>query len=201
MKKIIVDILMFILILVEFSRLYLPPEIHEIIGIVLIALVIIHLILNRRYIKSIPKGKYNLKRSSMLIINVAFMAAFALTSILGLLSNQYTLTFMNIGNLSTVYLHKIFAYLCLIILGLHLGINLNALFNRLGEKKISYVLYAIIIICGIYSFIKVDFLNHLLGNSGFGLVTNNLVTNSLEYCSIVLMITILTNILLKKAVG
>ena len=192
---------MFNLILVEFSRLYLPPEIHEIIGIVLIALVIIHLILNRRYIKSIPNGKYNLKRSSMLIINVAFMAAFALTSILGLLSNQYTLTFMNIGNLSTVYLHKIFAYLCLIILGLHLGINLNALFNRLGEKKISYVLYAIIIICGIYSFIKVDFLNHLLGNSGFGLAINNLVTNSLEYCSIVLMITILTNILLKKAVG
>ena len=198
MKKIIVDILLFILILVEFSRLYLPPEIHEIIGIVLIVLVIIHLILNRKYIKSIPKGKYNLKRSSMLIINVAFMAAFALTSVLGLLSNQYTLTFMNIGNLSTIYLHKISAYLCLILLGLHLGINLNALFNLLGEKKISYVLYAIIIICGIYSFFKVDFLNHLLGKSGFSLATGNIVTSSLEYLSIVLMITVLANIIFKK---
>ena len=195
MKKIIVDILLFILIVVQFSRLYLPPEIHEIIGIVLIALVIIHLILK------IPRGRYNLKRSSMLIINVAFMVAFALTSVLGLLSSQYTLTFMNIGNLSTIYLHKIFAYLCLILLGLHLGINLNALFNRLGEKKISYALYVIIIICGIYSFFKVDFLNHLLGNSGFGLATGNLFTNSLEYLSIVLMITILANLILKKTVG
>ena len=201
MKKIIVDILLFILIVVQFSRLYFPPEIHEIIGIVLIALVIIHLILNRRYIKSIPKGRYNLKRSSMLIINVAFMVAFALTSVLGLLSSQYTLTFMNIGNLSTIYLHKIFAYLCLILLGLHLGINLNALFNRLREKKISYALYVIIIICGIYSSFKVDFLNHLLGNSGFGLATGNLFTNSLEYLSIVLMITILANLILKKTVG
>ena len=137
----------------------------------------------------------------MLIINVSFMIAFALTSVLGLLSSQYTLTFMNIGNLSTIYLHKIFAYLCLILLGLHLGINLNALFNRLREKKISYALYMIIIICGIYSFFKVDFLNHLLGNSGFGLATGNLFTNSLEYLSIVLMITILANLILKKTVG
>lgn len=195
------DILLFILILVEFSRIYLPPEIHEIIGIVLIALVIIHLILNRKYIKSISKGKYHLKRSAMLIINIAFMVTFALTSILGLLSSQYVLTFMNIGNLSTIYLHKIFAYLCLILLGLHLGINLNTLFNRLGEKKISYILYGIIIICGIYSFFKVDFLNHLLGNSGFGLATSNLVTNSLEYFSILLMLTILTNLILKKTIG
>lgn len=201
MKKIIVDILLFILILVEFSRLYLLPEIHEIIGILLIALIIIHLILNRKYIKSIPKGKYHLKRSLMLIINIAFLVTFALTSILGLLSSQYTLTFMNIGNLSTIYLHKIFAYICLILLGLHLGINLNALFNRLGEKKISYILYGIIIICGIYSLFNVDFLNHLFGNSGFGLATSNLVTNSLEYCSIVLMITILANLIFKKTVG
>lgn len=201
MKKIIVDILLFILILVEFSRIYLPPEIHEIIGIVLIALVIIHLILNRKYIKSISKGKYHLKRGAMLIINIAFMVTFALTFILGLLSSQYVLTFMNIGNLSTIYLHKIFAYLCLILLGLHLGINLNTLFNRLGEKKISYILYGIIIICGIYSFFKVDFLNHLLGNSGFGLATSNLVTNSLEYFSILLMLTILTNLILKKTIG
>lgn len=198
MKKIIVDILLFILIVVQFSRLYLPPEIHEIIGIVLIALVIIHLILNRRYIRSIPKGKYNLKRSLMLIINVAFMVTFALTSILGLLSSQYTLTFMNLGNMSTIYLHKIFAYLCLILLGLHLSINLNALFNKLGEKKISYALYMIIIICGIYSFFKVDFLNHLLGNSGFSLVTGNIIINFLEYLSIILMISIFANIIFKK---
>ena len=58
--------------LLEFSSIYLPPEIHEIIGILLVVLVIIHLILNRKYLKSIPKGKYNLKRMVMLVINVAY---------------------------------------------------------------------------------------------------------------------------------
>ena len=136
--------------LVEFSRIYLPPEIHEIIGILLVVLVIIHLALHRKYIKSIHKGKYSLKRKAMLIINVAFIAVFSLTCILGMLSSQYTLTFMNIGNLTTIYLHKIFAYLGVILLGLHLGINLNLMFNKLGKRKISYALYLIIIICGIY---------------------------------------------------
>ena len=154
--------------LLEFSSIYLPPEIHEIIGILLVVLVIIHLILNRKYLKSIPKGKYNLKRMVMLVINVAFMVVFILTCIFGMLSSQYTLTFMNIGNLTTIYLHKIFA------------------------------LYLIIIVCGIYSFFKVDFLNHLLGNSGFSLVTGNIIINFLEYLSIILMISIFANIIFKK---
>ena len=127
-----------------------------------------------------------------------FKVIFTLTCVLGMLSSQYTLTFMNIGNLTTIYLHKIFAYLGLILLGLHLGINLNLMFNKLGKRKISYALYLIIIICGIYSFFKVDFLNHLLGNSGFSLVTGNLIVNSLEYLSIILMISIFSNILFNK---
>lgn len=196
----IVDILLFILMLMEFSKVYLPPEVHEIIGICLIVLVIIHLILNRRYIKAIPKGKYNLKRAIMLVINVAFMVVFALTCIFGLLSGQYVLTFMNIGNLTTVYLHKILAYLSLLLLGLHLGINLNVLFERIEKSNIVYAVYLIIVAFGIYSIIQLDFLNHLLGNSGFSLVTGNFVINSIEYLSIILMVTILTNIIFKKVI-
>lgn len=196
----IVDILLFILMLMEFSKVYLPPEVHEIIGICLIVLVIIHLILNRRYIKAIPKGKYNLKRAIMLVINVAFMVVFALTCIFGLLSGQYVLTFMNIGNLTTVYLHKILAYLSLLLLGLHLGINLNVLFERIEKSNIVYAVYLIIVAFGIYSIIQLDFLNHLLGNSGFSLVTGNFVINSIEYLSIIMMVTILTNIIFKKVI-
>lgn len=186
--------------LMEFSKVYLPPEVHEIIGICLIVLVIIHLILNRRYIKAIPKGKYNLKRAIMLVINVAFMVVFALTCIFGLLSGQYVLTFMNIGNLTTVYLHKILAYLSLLLLGLHLGINLNVLFERIEKSNIVYAVYLIIVAFGIYSIIQLDFLNHLLGNSGFSLVTGNFVINSIEYLSIIMMVTILTNIIFKKVI-
>ena len=39
-KKLIVDILMFILMILEFSRMYMEPIYHEIIGVILFILVI-----------------------------------------------------------------------------------------------------------------------------------------------------------------
>lgn len=192
MKKIVVDILMFILMLMEYSRVYLPSEIHEIIGICLIILVIVHLILNRNYFKAITKGKYSFKRGFMLAVNVLFIITFSATCITGLLSNQNILTFMNIGNLTTVYLHKIFAYISIIVLGMHLGVNLTKLFNKIGNNLI----YIGIIILGVYSMIAVDFWNHLIGNYGFSMVTGNIVINTLEYLFIILMFSVITHLIL-----
>ena len=193
MKKIIVDILLFILMLLEFQRTYLPPEIHEIIGICLIILVIIHLLLNRKYIKAIPKGKYNAKISLTLIINVGFFITFTLTVMFGILSSQDILTFFNIKNMTTIYLHKIFGNLSLILLGMHLGTNL-----KLKYKKSLNVVYIPIILFGIYSIVRLDLSNHLIGNYGFSIMTANILINSIEYLSIILMITILTNCLKYK---
>lgn len=192
MKKIVVDILLFILMLVEYSRVYLPSEIHEIIGICLIILVLIHLILNINYFKAIPKGKYSFKRSFMLVVNVLFIIAFSATCITGLLSSQDILTFMNIGNLTTVYLHKIFAYASIIVLGMHLGANLTKLFNKFENNLI----YIGIIILGVYSLIAVDFWNHLTGNYGFSIVTGNIAINTLEYLFIILMFSVITHLIL-----
>lgn len=202
MKKIIVDILLLILMLIEYSKVYLSPEIHEIIGICLIILVAIHLLLNRKYIKAIPKGKYNAKRSLELIVNIGFFIAFILTCVFGILSNQKILVFMNIGSLTTVYLHKILAYLTLILLGIHLGVNLKGMFRKIelkmNNKSLIYLINTILIIIGIYSIIDVDFYNHLIGNYGFSIVTGNLLINCLEYLSIIVMITLIVNLLTKN---
>lgn len=189
MKKIAVDILLFILMLLEYSRAYLPSEIHEIIGICLIILVIMHLALNKKYFKAISKGKYSFKRSFMLAVNVLFIITFSATCITGILSSQDILTVMNIGNLTTIYLHKIFAYASVIVLGMHLGINLTKLFNKFNK-----ILYVIIIILGAYSLIAVDFWNHLIGNYGFSLVTWNIIINMLEYLLIILMFSAITHL-------
>lgn len=190
MKKIVVDILLFILMLMEYSRVYLPSEIHEIIGICLIILVLIHLILNRNYFKSIPKGKYSFKRSFMLAVNVLFIITFSATCITGILSSQNILTFMNIGNLTTIYLHNIFAYTSVIVLGMHLGVNLTKLFNKFENKLI----YAIIIILGANSIVATDFWNHLTGNYGFSLMTSNIIINTVEYLLIILMFSAITHL-------
>lgn len=186
-KKIIVDILLFILIIIEYSRLYINPTVHEIIGIGLIILIILHIYLNRNYFKSIKKGKYNFKRSFKLVINITFLIVFILTCIFGILSSQ----FLSIGSLTTIYLHKIFAYLSVLLLGLHLSFNINPLIAKIPYKK---AIFPILIIFGIYSLIQVDFWNHLTGRYGFSITTGNILINSIYYIGIVLMIIVLVNL-------
>ena len=154
-KKITIDILMFILMLLEFSRMYMEPIYHEIIGIILLILFIIHLILNMQYIKNIQKGKYNLKRTIMLIVNILFMITFSLSLLFGILSSQNLLTFMNINNMNIIKLHKMFSYISLVIMGIHLGINFNAMFGKISKiiknDIVLYIISIIIIGFGIYS--------------------------------------------------
>ena len=202
MKKIFVDIILFILMILEYSRMYMPTIIHEIIGIMLLVLVIIHLILNRAYINNIFKGKYSIKRVIMLLINGLFIISFMSSLVMGILSSQDLLVFFNIGNMNIVSLHKITAYICLICIGLHLGINFKAMFGKIStviNNKIVLYLISIIIICfGIYSWIHLDLWKHIIGTYGFSIVTGNLFMNILEYLSIVLMISIIVNYIYTK---
>lgn len=199
-KKLIVDILMLILMILEFSRGFMLPIFHEIIGIVLFVLVIIHLILNKNYIKNISKMKSDVSSIFMFIINISFFITFILSIVFGILSSQDLLKFLNVHNVEIISLHKVFSYISLIILGFHLGINFNVMFGKLLKTINNYVCYLIqfvIVIYGIYSFIKLDIGKHITGTYGFSIVSGNIFINILEYLSIILMITFIVNSLYK----
>lgn len=201
-KKLIVDILMFILMILEFSRIITGAFLHEFIGMALLILVIIHLVLNKSYILNIRKAKYNVKSIIMLITNILLIFIFLLTIVFGLLSSHETLTFLNIHNLNIIKLHKILGNVSLIIIGIHLGINFNSIFGKITKliknKIINYILGIIIIMLGIYSSIKVDFIKHVIGEYGFGIKEGNIIINILEYLSIILMVTIIINFIYKR---
>ncbi|WP_405268440.1 DUF4405 domain-containing protein [Methanobrevibacter sp.] len=117
-KKITVDILMFIAIILEF--LSLPILIHEIVGIGLLFLIILHIKFNKNYFKAIPKGKYNLKRTIDLIINIGLLISLSITIISGIFSSQKSLKSLKIGNHKISHIHKSSSIFSLIFLGLHL---------------------------------------------------------------------------------
>ena len=200
-KKLTVDILMFILMILEFSRVYTGALLHEIMGIILALLVIIHIVLNLNYIKNISQGSYNLKRIIILIINIMFIITFLLTTILGLLSSQELLPFLNIHELDINKLHKIVSYICLIIFGLHLGINFNAMFGKLSNtiksKLLKVFIFIIIFTFGIYSIIDVELISHLVGTYGFMNSDKFIIIHILEYLSIILLISLSFNFIMK----
>lgn len=107
---------MFIAIVLEF--LSLPILIHEIVGIGLLFLIILHIKFNKNYFKAIPKGKYNLKRTMDLIINIGLLISLSVTIISGILSSQKS--GLKIRNHKISHIHKSSSIFSLIFLGLHL---------------------------------------------------------------------------------
>ena len=193
-KKIIVDTLMFICMLLEFSRIYIPPIFHEIIGIVLAIFFVIHLWFNRFYIKSFFKGKYNLSRAIMAVINVWFFISFICCIIFWILSSQDLLTGLNIHNMTIVKLHKMFGYIWLIFMWLHLWINIWWLVRKIN-KAVFYIVWALIFAYWIYAWIKLDIRKHIIWEYWFSFVDWNIALYLINHLSVVLMITFVTNIL------
>lgn len=75
MKKfrIIIDVLMYIIFIVLMGHHITENKIHEILGIVMFILFIIHNLLNLKFYKTIFKGKYNLKRLFLTTIDVLLL--------------------------------------------------------------------------------------------------------------------------------
>ena len=129
-KKITVDVLMVIAIILEF--LSLPILIHEIIGIGLIFLIALHLKFNKRYFKAITKGKYNLKRTIELIVNIGLMILL-ITIISGIFSSINSLKDLRIGKHKVSHLHKQSSIFSLIFLVLHLIVTRKKLARELKK--------------------------------------------------------------------
>ncbi len=82
--KMVVDILMLILMLLEYSKIYTGQLLHEIFGIALLVLFIIHNVLNINFYKALFKGKYNIQRTITTITDLAFLLCMFFTIILGI---------------------------------------------------------------------------------------------------------------------
>ena len=70
--KIVIDSLMLVLMLLEYMKIYTGQLVHEITGIVLFMLFLIHNLLNINFYKNILKGKYNLTRITTTIVDMGF---------------------------------------------------------------------------------------------------------------------------------
>jgi hypothetical protein len=87
------------------------------------------------------------------------------------------------------------AYTALIWISVHLGLNMKRIIckyeDKIRNRRLFYILTAAIILLGAYSFIVLDYMNHLTGNVGFSANDTNLLINALEYLMIVLAIALI----------
>lgn len=208
--KMIVDILMLVLMILEYSKIYTGQLLHEIFGIALLGLFIIHNVLNINFYKTLFKGKYNAQRLITTFIDLSFLLCMLFTIFLGIPISEKIFNFLNLnGNMTIRKLHTIFGYWGLIILAIHLGLHFKMIFaklkSRIKEKKkmkiIIFIIQIIIIIYGIKVMIDTNLGLYLIGKSSFAIPTS-IVLSLINNLSIVLTISIivynLEKLLLKK---
>lgn len=167
--KITIDILMYILFISLMGHHITENLIHEVLGITLFILFLIHHILNIKYYKTLFKGKYTYKRSLILIIDLLLLISMIGMIISAINISSEVLSFLNIP--SKIWgrkLHMLSTSWGFVFMNIHAGLHLNVLINKMNQKMkgntFEYVYYLIkttLVFYGIYSYIKLNLISDM----------------------------------------
>ena len=149
--KIIIDVLLLIDTFVLVNMDITGHLIHEILGITIAILLLIHIVTNWNWIKSVTKNfkKVNKKTKVMYVVNLLTMIAYFGSILFGIIISHELFKFETSSNYKFVITHIIFGRLAIVVMLLHVGMHLDRMFKKVKNKKIKAILYIIYIILAI----------------------------------------------------
>ena len=167
--RIIIDVVMYIIFIVLMGHHITENQMHEILGITVFVLFAIHNILNIKFYKAVFKGKYNSKRLFLTIIDILFLISMIAMIVSSVNISNNVFGTLNIKTKSWgLKLHMLSTSWGFVIMSIHLGLHLNSLLNKINAKMknstfeyIYYLIFAVLIIFGIYSFIKQNYISDM----------------------------------------
>ena len=171
MKKIriIIDVVMYLLFIILMGHHITGNHIHEILGTGTIVLFIIHNIINIKFYKIIFKGKYNLKRVFLTLIDILLLFCMIGIIVSSIIISNDVFAFLKIQTtILGLKLHMLSTSWGFVIMSIHLGLHLNVLISKINKKMknstfeyIYYLVFVLILVYGIYSFIKMNFVSDM----------------------------------------
>lgn len=126
--------------------------VHEILGVILFVLWVVHLVLNRAWIKGLLKGKYNALRIVRTIINGCVILCVLFLMVSGIILSNHLFAWLEIesGASFARTAHMLASHWYLIFVSLHIGLHLS-LFVR---GKVAMGVVSALGVYGIYAFIE-----------------------------------------------
>ena len=128
--RLIVDIGMVVLLPLLMAYSLIGEQFHEIIGTVMAVLFVIHLILHRKRIAAIPKGRYNARRTFQTVLDLLLPVFMVLQPVSGILMSKHLYTFIRIPGVSSLMrqIHMALAYWEFVLMSIHAGTHLLPLY-------------------------------------------------------------------------
>lgn len=130
----LLDVLLVMMLIFEMTFFYLPPVLHEVMGMAFLLPVCWHFALNRRYVASLGRGRWNGPRLVRLLLNILLVVSCLVTIVSGCLTSSVlfadVVSFSLRSNPSLYQLHSTAARCFLVLAGLHLGWHLPTWWQR-----------------------------------------------------------------------
>lgn len=152
--KRVIDILLCIGFLCMMGYHMFSKQLHEYLGIILLISVSIHLYMNRRWYRSLGKGKYSFTRIALTIINITLSMIGVLCMFSGIMMNHYLPFTQHLFSISTMrMIHMVSSVWFFLLMGLHIGWHLFKVIKNIKKHlpffniiSIVVVMYACVVI-------------------------------------------------------
>ena len=133
--KILIDIGMTVCLLLLMPYSLLSETAHEWIGMAMLVLFISHLILNRKWLLSIGKGKYNAFSIIQIVLVIIMFILMMGSMVSGMLLSNHILKWIKVSGTYMVarQIHMFCAYWGLMVMSLHLGLHWNIVVTMAGR--------------------------------------------------------------------
>ncbi|MFB0919393.1 MAG: DUF4405 domain-containing protein [Oscillospiraceae bacterium] len=149
--KLALDILMALIFAILFDKNALGGiTFHEVAGLAIGAFIIIHMVLNKEWLKVVTKKIFNktlpARTRAAYIVDVLLLTAIAVIIITGILMSKVVFADILSVHLNVSGLHKAISYIALMLIGIHLGLSWNrvvAIVKKLLKLPKKRVLSAI----------------------------------------------------------
>ncbi|WP_049945911.1 DUF4405 domain-containing protein [Butyrivibrio sp. LC3010] len=127
--KVLVDIGMTIILMLLMAYELVGRQAHEWLGMGMMALFILHHVLNRKWSKSIFKGKYALFRLFQTIVVLIILITMLGSMISGIMLSEYVFAFVKPGSGYEIFrnIHMLSAYWGFVFMSIHIGTNVGVM--------------------------------------------------------------------------
>ena len=176
--KIVTDILMTAILLLQMAYSLVGEAAHEWLGISMFALFILHHILNNKWAKGLFNGKYTPFRILQTVLVILPLLSMLGSMISGIIISHHALSFLNItsGQSWARTVHMICAYWGFTFISLHLGLHWSMMMGMTkkmfkkpsnSRKWAARAVGALIAGYGVFAFIKRDIGSYMLLQNQF----------------------------------
>ena len=193
-KRLLIDISMTVMMPLLMAYSLIGETFHEIAGTLMLALFILHHVLNRKWFRTLAKEDYSAAHILSIVIDLMLLVFMIVQPLSGIVLSKHLYTFLGIPGISAARLiHLCMAYWGFVLMSFHAGMHITPLVKMIGANKSKgkffMALIAVISVYGAFAFVKRGFAGYMFLKQQFAFYdfSESVMLFILDYIAVMLL--------------